>query len=139
MNRSKCLLLSAVPETVGRSRAFVRRVLRMWRVDSDTAELLVSELVTNALNATVGGRSVYGGDSAVTPIYLCLSLNDTTVLIEVWDGSPEPPRVRDAAEDDEHGRGLLLVDALAKEWGHQVLPEGGKIVWCEVDRCVTGA
>src|SRR4051794_30940488 len=116
--RSTCVHLHAVPEAVGCSRTFVRNVLSVWRVESGDAELLVSELVTNALNATAGTRTAHGGDGAVTPIYVCLTRKDTTLLIEVWDPSPGTPFPRDAADDDEHGRGLLLVQALAKDWGY---------------------
>ena len=58
-----------------------------------------------------------------------------TLLIEVWDTSEAPPRRRAASDEDENGRGLLLVQALSKEWGSDVLDTGGKIVWCE---CLIG-
>jgi anti-sigma regulatory factor (Ser/Thr protein kinase) len=67
----------------------------------------------------------------VKPIYLCLSVRNDALRIEVWDTSSRPPLRRTAADEDEGGRGLLLVQALSKEWGCDVLNAGGKIVWCE--------
>ncbi|WP_145908175.1 SpoIIE family protein phosphatase [Kitasatospora viridis] len=84
----------------------------------DTTELLVSELVTNALKH---GR----GD-----IRLRL-LKDTTMVCEVWDDGYAQPRQRRAQETDEGGRGLQLVSLLAERWGSRRTPHG-KIVWFEL-------
>ncbi|WP_329572459.1 SpoIIE family protein phosphatase [Kitasatospora sp. NBC_01266] len=84
----------------------------------DTTELLVSELVTNALRH---GR----GD-----IRLRL-LRDTAVVCEVWDDGYAQPRQRRAQETDEGGRGLQLVSLLAERWGSRRTPHG-KIVWFEL-------
>ncbi|MFF1954786.1 ATP-binding protein, partial [Kitasatospora herbaricolor] len=81
-------------------------------------ELLVSELVTNALRH---GR----GD-----IRLRL-LRDRTVVCEVWDDGYAQPRQRRAQETDEGGRGLQLVSLLAERWGSRRTPKG-KIVWFEL-------
>jgi hypothetical protein len=56
-------------------------------------------------------------------------------LIEVKDTSVTPPLRRVAADNDETGRGLMLVQTLSKEWGCEVLETGGKIVWC---KCLIG-
>jgi anti-sigma regulatory factor (Ser/Thr protein kinase) len=101
---------------------------------TDTVELLVSELVTNAVRATgvldemADERALVG---KVKPLYLSLSLLAETLLIEVWDTSSTPPLRRVASDDDETGRGLMLVQTLSKEWGCEVLETGGKIVWCK--------
>jgi anti-sigma regulatory factor (Ser/Thr protein kinase) len=130
------MLMAALPSTVGRARAYARWVLDTWQLSAmaDTVELLVSELVTNAVNNTgvidesVDERLVAG---KVNPIYLGLSVLVETLLIEVWDVSTTPPLRRVASDDDETGRGLLLMEMLSKEWDFEVLETGGKIVWCK--------
>lgn len=133
--RSTCVLLAAVPQAVGRAREYARGVLGRWqlRAMADTVELIVSELVTNAVKAT--GRIGDGTTPGEATIYLCLSASAEMLLIEVWDVGGALPRKRTAADDDEAGRGLVLVQALSKEWGCTVLRTGGKIVWCE---CLIG-
>ncbi|MFG2817809.1 SpoIIE family protein phosphatase [Kitasatospora sp. NPDC048365] len=84
----------------------------------DTSELLVSELVTNALRH---GRG---------EIRLRL-LRDRTMVCEVWDDGYAQPRQRRAQETDEGGRGLQLVSLLAERWGSRRTPKG-KIVWFEL-------
>ncbi|MFQ6146733.1 ATP-binding protein [Streptomyces seoulensis] len=92
----------------GRMRRIVRASLNYWRQGdlADTAELLTSELVTNALCHGAG-----------QDVGMRLSLTQHSLLIEVRDGSPQRPVLRDAQPDDENGRGLALVDALADAWG----------------------
>jgi anti-sigma regulatory factor (Ser/Thr protein kinase) len=137
--RSNCMLLAGMPSAVGRARAYARWVLDTWRLSAlvDTVELLVSELVTNAVKATGVVHEPVGEELAgeVKPVYLSLSALADTLLIEVWDVSSTPPLRRMASETDETGRGLLLVQALSKEWGCEVLETGGKIVWC---KCLIG-
>lgn len=135
-SRSSCMLMPALPRTASKARQYVRWLLDAWKLPSmmDTVELLASELVTNAINAT--GVTEMPQDTSqlagkVQPIYLCLSVRPEAVLIEVWDSSNTLPLQRAAADDEENGRGLMLVQALSKEWGCVVLPTGGKIVWCE--------
>jgi anti-sigma regulatory factor (Ser/Thr protein kinase) len=138
--RSNCMLMLALPRTVGQARSYARWLLGTWQLESmgDTVELLVSELVTNAVKAT-GIPDEDPADSRlvcdVKPLYVCLSVRSGSLRIEVWDASSTPPLRRTAAEEDEGGRGLLLVQALSKEWGCDVLETGGKIVWCE---CLIG-
>ena len=52
------------------------------------------------------------------------------LLIEVYDTDSNPPVLCDADADAENGRGLMLVDALAKEWSYFFPPDGGKVVYC---------
>jgi anti-sigma regulatory factor (Ser/Thr protein kinase) len=138
--RSNCMLMPALRRTVGQARSYSRWVLGTWRLESmaDTVELLVSELVTNAIDATgiTDEEPDYGRlVGKVKPIYLCLSALAETLKIEVWDASSTPPLKRVATDEDEGGRGLVLVQAMSKEWGCEVLDTGGKIVWCE---CLIG-
>jgi hypothetical protein len=60
-----------------------------------------------------------------------LRLEHGTALLEVDDDTDDAPAVRDAAEDEEHGRGLLLVEVLSAKWGcRQRDGRSGKTVWC---------
>ncbi|MET8451778.1 SpoIIE family protein phosphatase [Streptomyces sp. NPDC005209] len=108
------------PRSVGRAREYARGQLLSWDLEPlvDTAELLVSELVTNALR--------YGeGD-----IRLRLLL-DRTLVCEVWDSGLVQPRRRRARDTDEGGRGLQLVGLLSAAWGSRRTPRG-KTVWFEL-------
>jgi anti-sigma regulatory factor (Ser/Thr protein kinase) len=130
------MLMPALPRTVGQVRSYARWLLGTRQLESmsDTVELLVSELVTNAINAT-GITDEDPADSrligGVKPIYVRMSVRSEALRIEVWDTSSRPPLRRAAADEDEGGRGLLLVQALTKEWGCEALETDGKIVWCE--------
>ncbi|WP_236655548.1 ATP-binding protein, partial [Streptacidiphilus carbonis] len=111
--------LAAEPTAASRARRLVRATLREWDLLPllDTAQLLVSELVTNSVRYTEA------------PIGLRLSLG-RTLLVEVADPLPDPPLERDSANTDEGGRGLQLVHRLADRWGTR--SEGsGKVVWFE--------
>lgn len=140
------VVFAALPPAARDARAFAARTLGSWNLShvADTAALLVSELVTNAIAHAGGvvGRSDAGGvpdppDGFGEPagggfVMLRLALRES-LRIEVWDRSGAPPIRRRAAEDAENGRGLELVDALSKEWGCDVLASGGKIVWATVE------
>lgn len=108
------------PQSVGRARELAREQLESWGMDGlvDTTELLVSELVTNALR--------YGEGE----IRLRLLL-DRTLVCEVWDGNLVQPRRRRARDTDEGGRGLQLVGLLSAGWGSRRTPHG-KTVWFEL-------
>jgi PAS domain S-box-containing protein len=108
------------PRSVGRAREYARVQLQAWDLEPlvDTAELLVSELVTNALR--------YGEGE----IRLRLLL-DRTLVCEVWDAGLVQPRRRRARDTDEGGRGLQLVGLLSASWGSRRTPRG-KTVWFEL-------
>ncbi|MEU5080446.1 MULTISPECIES: SpoIIE family protein phosphatase [Streptomyces] len=108
------------PRSVGRAREYARDRLRSWDLEPliDTTELLVSELVTNALR--------YGEGE----IRLRLLL-DRTLVCEVWDSGLVQPRRRRARDTDEGGRGLQLVGLLSAAWGSRRTPRG-KTVWFEL-------
>ncbi|MDH6575472.1 SpoIIE family protein phosphatase [Kitasatospora sp. MAP5-34] len=112
--------LPSEPTSVSKARELACSWLLVRGLDElvDTTELLVSELVTNALRH---GRG---------EIRLRL-LRDRTVMCEVWDDGYAQPRQRRAQETDEGGRGLQLVSLLAERWGSRRTPNG-KIVWFEL-------
>ncbi|MGW3327464.1 SpoIIE family protein phosphatase [Streptomyces virginiae] len=106
--------------SVGRARELARAKLPAWGLEGllDTTELLVSELVTNALR--------YGEGE----IRLRLLL-DRTLVCEVWDANLVQPRRRRARDTDEGGRGLQLVGLLSAGWGTR-RTHRGKTVWFEL-------
>ncbi|MGC9539402.1 SpoIIE family protein phosphatase [Streptomyces sp. UG1] len=109
------------PEEVGRARAVAREQLHDWGLAklADTAELLVSELVTNAVRHSHG-----------RPVELRLVRGDT-LLCEVDDDDHELPTLLNAGPGDEAGRGLRVVSTLAREWGTSHT-SAGKTVWFEL-------
>jgi anti-sigma regulatory factor (Ser/Thr protein kinase) len=105
------------------ARHFVGEMLRRWHRDSavEPAELLVSELVTNAI--------VHAG----TDVQIVLEAMDHTVHVEVIDLSRRRPVARLAPYDDlQTGRGLTLLEQVATQWGVAPL-ERGKSVWFEIE------
>ena len=115
--------LPAEPASAGRARRYVCDALQRLRYDAvtDVAELLVTELVTNALlhaRSDVRIRVVVDGDR---------------VRVEVADRSRAPVVLRRFSEVSTTGRGLALVDALAAQWGSNVDADG-KIVWFELQK-----
>lgn len=106
--------------TPATARVLVRDRLQGWGLDEDTVdatELIVSELVTNAVR--------YG----TPPLRLRLLL-DSTLTCEVHDGSRSSPHLRHARTVDEGGRGLFIVSRLASHWGARHGPDG-KVLWTE--------
>jgi hypothetical protein len=131
--RIETLDLKAEASAPGRSRTFVRKVCTSWALAEeciDVAALLATELVTNAVQATL-----------VVPVCAELQLigvrlveRKDTFVIEVWDTSPRPPRLIEPSRVSEHGRGLQLVNALSIRWGYFDAHMGCKVVWCELSR-----
>lgn len=123
------LELGAFPGAVPCARLHARQMLWEWRLTglSDSAELLISELVTNAVQISCA-------DGQTTPVRVWMMANRTRMLILVWDSSPLPPVRKSTSQDDENGRGLLLVETLSTRWGWYFLPQdnSGKVVWCEL-------
>ncbi|WP_267244040.1 ATP-binding protein [Streptomyces sp. PR69] len=130
------LRLAAVGTAAGVARMFVRHHLTYLGLSEHVAdgELVVSELVTNAVEATgIADPAVKLHDiQAEHLVALQLRVVDTRLFIEVWDRSVEEPVRKDAGDDAEGGRGLVLVEALAQRWGVAHPPAGGKVVWAEL-------
>ncbi|MFB7917082.1 ATP-binding protein [Streptomyces sp. NPDC056061] len=132
------LYLAPVPTAVGCARMFVTHTLRSWGCGrgelTDTASLILSELVTNAVKETgTTAHQTFPELEDLGLIAVQVRAHGNTLTLEVWDSSPERPRARDVGCDAEGGRGLLLVDALSLEWGTCVPPTGGKIVYAELE------
>ncbi len=124
------LELPAHASAAALARGHVRKVLTEWgREDlTDSAELVISELVANAVKATP--IDALADDGTTEIVWMHLYRSGAGVVLEVWDCSRTPPVKRSAGLDDECGRGLQIVDILAKEWGYRWPRIGGKIVWC---------
>ena len=127
--------LAPLPSAPSWARRHTRAVLRSWRIwaeTTETAELLVSELVTNAVKFT-GAETEPSGDTGlagVERISLVLRYVADRLIIEVSDPDSRPPVFAEADDDAEGGRGLMLVQALSKEWSFYLPPAGGKVVYC---------
>jgi anti-sigma regulatory factor (Ser/Thr protein kinase) len=107
------------PARVAEARKTASRQLTEWGLEAFafTTELVVSELVTNAIRYAVG------------PIRLRL-IRARSLICEVFDGGDTAPHLRHPRTTDEGGRGLLLVSQFARRWGTRFVPEG-KIIWAE--------
>jgi anti-sigma regulatory factor (Ser/Thr protein kinase) len=102
---------------------------------AETAELLVSELVTNSVRFSGDPAPKLGPSRRVNAPLITLSLRHfpESLLIEVFDTDTKPPVLADASGDAESGRGLMLVDALSKEWSYFLSRGGGKVVYCVIE------
>jgi anti-sigma regulatory factor (Ser/Thr protein kinase) len=131
------ITLAAVLTAVSCSRLFVKLMLQRWGCAAslvETAELLVSELTTNAIRATgvvdpeVDPLALRG----VSLVRVQVTAFQGRVFVSVWDSDPCPPVLQDGGLDAEGGRGLLLVSALSARWGYYPSPRGGKVVWAAI-------
>ncbi|MFF3517284.1 SpoIIE family protein phosphatase [Streptomyces sp. NPDC002573] len=112
--------LPAIPEVDARARRLASGQLTVWGLAeyAPLAELVISELVTNAIR--------YGRG----PIRLRL-IREHPLICEVSDASSTSPHMRQASSHDEGGRGLFMVAQLAEAWGTRYTPTG-KIIWVEL-------
>src|SRR5690606_36221945 len=111
--------LPSDPAAVSHARSLTVRQVSDWGLDhlAFTTELIVSELVTNAIRY------------AAPPVSLRL-IRDDTLICEVSDTGNASPRPRHARTTDEGGRGLMIVAQIAGRWGTRYT-SGGKIIWTE--------
>ncbi|GGK60813.1 SpoIIE family protein phosphatase [Streptomyces flaveus] len=112
--------LPSDPAIVADARKRTARWLTEWDLDEliFTTELVVSELVTNAIRHASG------------PIRLRLILTGATLICEVWDASASAPHLRHPKTTDEGGRGLFLISQFTQRWGSRHTRDG-KIIWAE--------
>ncbi|RKS80370.1 histidine kinase-like protein [Motilibacter peucedani] len=116
--------LPASPESAGSARRFLDRVLTSWATPGpvvEVATLLVSELAGNAVRH---GRGAVTVTARRWPRLLRVSVHDDSSVM---------PATRAPAPDSEHGRGMVLVEALSRRWGAETVPGDGKDVWFELD------
>jgi anti-sigma regulatory factor (Ser/Thr protein kinase) len=119
-----CRAFPGLPDQVAEARHFVAALLQERSVAND-AVLVVSELATNAVRHTLSGSA--GGWFLVVVVF-----RTDCVRLEVVDqGGDSVPRMRDAASQDDGGRGLVLVSACAKDWGVKDVPSG-RTVWADL-------
>jgi anti-sigma regulatory factor (Ser/Thr protein kinase) len=127
------LRLPAMPWAAAVTRRYLRQLLRAWQLAAvtDTAQLMASELVANAVTAA---QAPQGGvrQPPSRPIELGVRRTQASVIIEVTDPNPEPPVLRQADAMDEGGRGLPIIEILGTSWGYYAAQGGGKVVWCEI-------
>lgn len=119
----KVIRLDPDPSSVGTARRFVADCIRRWGLldHADDALLVCDELVTNALRHARG------------PITLVVGRRSDRLVVHVEDDSPYPPEPAAAVAGTlaDSGRGLLLVDTLAADWGTKTTG-AGKRVWAEL-------
>jgi anti-sigma regulatory factor (Ser/Thr protein kinase) len=121
--------LGASPSVPARSRRYTRYVLADWglprRLSAD-AETVASELVTNALRATLAL-------DPPQPIGLrLLAVPRQRLVVEAWDAHPGRPERREVPGEAEEGRGLMIVEHIASRWGTRRLSKHVKTVWAEL-------
>ncbi|OLT24693.1 hypothetical protein BJF83_23960 [Nocardiopsis sp. CNR-923] len=121
------------PSQVSAARRWVRTVTRLPGEDADVLELLLSELVTNALEHTASGQ---GGHFTVTLAYL----DNKGIRLAVTDAGPRHgaaptiPHVNEVDPGLEHGRGLALVERLSRRWGFLGVQGAPLTVWAVISR-----
>jgi anti-sigma regulatory factor (Ser/Thr protein kinase) len=127
------LELAAVPSAVPCARGHVRAVAHEWGLAelADTAELLASELMTNALQASE--CLPIRADLAIVPVVrIWVTSDQTSMVVHVWDASDAMPIRQEATPGDDGGRGLMIIEALSADWGAYRKAEGGKVVWAMI-------
>jgi anti-sigma regulatory factor (Ser/Thr protein kinase) len=126
---SSILEFAPLPTAVPCARLHTVHVLHEWslRELAGDAALIVSELITNAIGASMALPER-------PPVTLRLLATGKSVMIEVWDRSPLDLESRQADADDECGRGLTVVAALSERWGCERTGHRRKVVWAELAR-----
>lgn len=123
------LVLGALPSAVPCARLHARLVLAEWDLKAlaDTAELVVSELITNSVRASAG---LPEARHSLPTVRMWLSADHERVLVQAWDADHQLPVAQQPDPEADHGRGLLLVESLSEAWGAYRPPRSiGKIVW----------
>ena len=121
-------MLGPRPESVKTGRDFTRVTLADWDMPDlvDLAELVVSELVTNALRHGVPSACERAGEHCIR---LRLLAQAPFVMCMVTDPGSDIPVLRESGPTSESGRGLNVVESCSVRWGWHLLDEGGKVVW----------
>jgi anti-sigma regulatory factor (Ser/Thr protein kinase) len=122
------LELAPLPTAIPCFRLHTVAALKEWGLPRDLvadAEMLVSELMTNAADASIILPER-------PPVALRLIATETSLVIEAWDQSPADPVLRDADSDDECGRGLAVIAGLSNRWGFERTGYRRKVVRAEL-------
>jgi hypothetical protein len=122
-------LLGPRPESVKTGRNFTRSTLVEWDMPAlaDVAELVVSELVTNALRHGIPSACQLVSDHCA--VRLRLLAQAPFVMCMVTDPGANIPVLRESEPTSESGRGLNVVECCSVRWGWHLLDDGGKVVW----------
>jgi anti-sigma regulatory factor (Ser/Thr protein kinase) len=122
--RTAHFTLPALPQAAGLARRATRQVLASWQLAylREPADLIVSELVANAIQHARGSGSEVG---------LLLKTDGTRMRVEVHDHDPLPPQPRIPAPLDESGLGFKIIEATADRWGVRKIAQG-KAVWADL-------
>ncbi|MCF2531789.1 ATP-binding protein [Yinghuangia soli] len=113
-----------LPASVGEARHWAAKWLAGQGIPDhviDDVTLCLSEVTTNAVRH----------HGSTTPLHVRLAIHATVVRLSVQDDNCAPPSPRSPAEDDENGRGYVILDALAATWGFSSSARG-KTVWCDI-------
>nr|WP_272919797.1 ATP-binding protein [Streptomyces sp. SID5468] len=130
--------LAAVPTAVSCARMFIRHTLTCWKLSrlTETAELIASELVTNAVKATgiTTPQPSWGELEGLQLLRVRIHASKDSIVIQVWDADGEPLDLPTAGADEEpeSGRGLFIVKSVARQVGRFYPRSGGKVVWAEL-------
>lgn len=143
--RSSRLALADTPNAVALARLHTADVLSGWGVSSgtvETAQLLVSELTTNAVRHSEEGASSTppvssrGGSQTFE---LLLEAVPDAVRVSVWDRDARPPVLKEVGVDATGGRGIFIVAVMSRAWGYYPARSApGKVVWAEIALAVAG-
>jgi anti-sigma regulatory factor (Ser/Thr protein kinase) len=133
--------LGALTTAPGCARAHVKDTLKKWGLSAyeEVAELLISEMVTNAVEASADehGHPIYVNGRMPLIVVRLVATGDGVVL-EVWDFMPSLPEVQTPAAMEERGRGMFLVETLSYRWAWRTAPDWpGKCVWAELTHEMT--
>jgi hypothetical protein len=128
-DRRDFLELGAVETAPRTVRGLIRELLPWWGLGhlQDALELVATELITNSVAATRD----FAWDAATPPVRVWLLGGDLGASVLVWDAVPHGPVPREAADDDESGRGLSIVHELSTKWDFYFprFPFRGKVTW----------
>jgi anti-sigma regulatory factor (Ser/Thr protein kinase) len=130
--RQTHLALAALPSAVPCARGHVRSVAAEWGLAelADIAELLASELISNAVQASERLRT--RADLTAVPIVrIWVTSDQESLAIRVWDASDDMPVRQEAGPGDNSGRGLMIIEALSADWGYYQEADG-KVVWAMI-------
>jgi anti-sigma regulatory factor (Ser/Thr protein kinase) len=125
-HRASVLEFAPLAEAVPIARGHARSILHERGLEqvADDAELVLPELLTNAVTASAA--------LAARPmVRVALLFDPGQLIIEVFDSAPGAPVLRVPSLDEAGGRGLAIVDQLARRWDWTPHPTGGKTVWAD--------